>query len=490
MTRGKQKTREIDHEMLVQAVKEQQAKEAGEVGQDEGIEFEKILKLQLPFRNIGWMANLWQFTLVTKLELNNNSIEKIEGLDYLKNLTWLNLSFNHIETISGLDSLKRLEVLNLLENRISVIENMGELKKLNLFSIANNNLGHLEDLLYLRKLKRLRTLNLYGNPLCKEANFKLFVAGYFPELQYLDYNLLDKATKKKAKVIYGDQIEELKHNELEEQKAMEAALKLEAELQYYKDAFVECLNESQLFKSMFANDPHKSKLHRLPGVHQLLHKYENHMAKLCKQLFGIGLGEYKRREAEVKLFCDAMREGVVNTQETAKQLVTDFRKDHTELFEGLNELSEEELLEMDFSEYIKKINQLCESLMKMEFELVIQFEFEQCRKMEDLHYKSMEEVAVATLEKIAMGTLKEHLPDNLRKLLEDKDLVMGALATGHNNHLLKLDNRETQFVTRVSAWKEDLLVEIQNKEMKRNHQRVSEIHRYVDYLRNELEEIQ
>ena len=33
--------------------------------------------------------NLWCFTNLTKLQLDNNIIEKIEGLDLLTNLVWL-----------------------------------------------------------------------------------------------------------------------------------------------------------------------------------------------------------------------------------------------------------------------------------------------------------------------------------------------------------------------------------------------------------------
>lgn len=33
--------------------------------------------------------NLWQFTSLTKLQLDNNIIEKIEGLNSLVNLVWL-----------------------------------------------------------------------------------------------------------------------------------------------------------------------------------------------------------------------------------------------------------------------------------------------------------------------------------------------------------------------------------------------------------------
>lgn len=34
---------------------------------------------------------------------------------------------------------------------------------------------------------------------------------------------------------------------------------------------------------------------------------------------------------------------------------------------------------------------------------------------------------------------------------------MDALAAGHDNHLLKINDRETQLVTRVNAWKVALI---------------------------------
>ena len=35
------------------------------------------------------IENLWQFSSLVKLQLDNNIIEKIEGLDTLTNLVWL-----------------------------------------------------------------------------------------------------------------------------------------------------------------------------------------------------------------------------------------------------------------------------------------------------------------------------------------------------------------------------------------------------------------
>jgi Leucine-rich repeat (LRR) protein len=39
------------------------------------------------------MENLWLFTNLTKLQMDNNIIEKIEGLDTLTKLTWLGKFF-------------------------------------------------------------------------------------------------------------------------------------------------------------------------------------------------------------------------------------------------------------------------------------------------------------------------------------------------------------------------------------------------------------
>lgn len=41
------------------------------------------------FSDILRIDHLWDFSSLSKLELNNNAIEKIQGLDHLINLTWL-----------------------------------------------------------------------------------------------------------------------------------------------------------------------------------------------------------------------------------------------------------------------------------------------------------------------------------------------------------------------------------------------------------------
>ena len=49
--------------------------------------------------------HLWEFTSLTKLQLDNNIIERIENIFCMPNLKWLDLSFNRIEKIENLDQL-------------------------------------------------------------------------------------------------------------------------------------------------------------------------------------------------------------------------------------------------------------------------------------------------------------------------------------------------------------------------------------------------
>ncbi|XP_070837741.1 dynein regulatory complex subunit 3 [Chaetodon trifascialis] len=505
----------IDEELLQEAVLQRlRQNQARRIATAEGINFREILKLHLDYRNILVISHLWEFTSLAHLDLNNNLIEKIEGLDCLVNLMHLNLSFNSIEKIDGLESLLKLEVLNLTNNKISVIENMDTLEKLTHFCIANNHLGQLDNVLYLRKFKKLFTLNFYGNPLSKDDDYKVFIAAYFPELRYLDYRLLDEKTKNEASIKYHYVLEKMRHEELRLQQADEAEQSQRAEVKLHTDAFVEFLNGSYLFKSMFKDDPEAETLRCGPGVAPLFQTFEHQIVELCVHLFETGLAEHKRREMEVNSFVSSQTKVVEDYQQIASQILAKFEQQHKERIVELQQMSDPDLLSIKIKHCNDEINQLCKSLMALDFELVRQLEdiikmfdtnisgmvgnfietvqgiFAQCRDVEDNYHEKVREIAVATLENVAKDDLEEDMPDDVKMLFTDRDTVMDALATGHENHLLKINDRETRLVTRVNDWKMALIKGIEDKELKQSRMRISDIHRYADFLREQLELLQ
>nr|XP_057905016.1 dynein regulatory complex subunit 3 [Doryrhamphus excisus]XP_057905017.1 dynein regulatory complex subunit 3 [Doryrhamphus excisus]XP_057905018.1 dynein regulatory complex subunit 3 [Doryrhamphus excisus] len=505
----------IDEELLQVAVLEQGLQEpAQRIIEEEGIQFKEARRLILEYRNIQKIDHLWEFSSLTKLNLNNNFIKKMEGLDHLVNLKWLNLSFNNIEKIEGLEGLQKLEVLKLSSNRISLIENMDSLVELTILCLANNLLQHLDNVVYLRKFKKLFTLNIYGNPIPEENSedkYQLFIAAYFQQLKFLNNISISEDIRNRASIKYNLDIEKMNHRELQGQQAAEEQRKQEAELQLHEDAFVEQMNGSHLYNNIFLNDTEADKLHCLPGVDELLEEFEKQITDFCNQLFDIGLAEHKRREAEIDLFFRRHKIDVTESQRKASRLLADFEKQQKQRIEELQELSDEKERKSKVDACHGEIKLLCYNLMTVEFQLYSHMEetirkfdgnisemtasfsetaqgiFVQCRDLEDSHHKNIQQIANTTLEMVAKGESEDDLPDDVRMLFLDKNTVMDTLAASHDNHLQTINDRETQMVTRAEAWKVALIKRIEDTELKRNRMRIADIHRYADYLRGQLD---
>ncbi|XP_060758596.1 dynein regulatory complex subunit 3 [Neoarius graeffei] len=500
----------IDEEMLQKAVEEQGPQEqAGRIAKEEGLKYDKVTQLRLDYRNILKINYLWQFISLTKLQLDNNIIEKIQGLETLTNLVWLDLSFNNIEVIEGLNTLLKLQDLSLFNNRISVIENMDTLQNLQILSVGNNLISQLDNVIYLRKFKNLRTLDLAGNPVCKDENYKHFVAAYLSDLVYLDYRLLDEQTREKAQYQYQSAIEKIQHNELQEQKATETQEKMEQDLQLHKDAFVEYLNGSHLFDSMFVDDVEASKLTHLPGVAPFLESYQKQLAALCMQIFEAGLTQHTQRQNEVECFFTCFQKARADNQQRGAQIVADFERSRRQVMVEIQQAEDHSLLKVRVG---NEIMQLRDTLLTLELQLVAQLEdiikefernitdmvggfaeyvqgiFAQCRDLETHHHEKVLDIAVATLDRVAKNEPGEDLSDVMHLLFVDKDTMINTVNASHDTHLLKIDNREDELLTRLSGWKSAVMKSIHDDEVKRNRKRISEIHKYVDYSLEKLEE--
>ncbi|XP_049324166.1 dynein regulatory complex subunit 3 [Astyanax mexicanus] len=500
----------INEEMLRKAVEEQGPQgRAGRIAKEGGIQYDEVIQLRLEYKKILQIDHLWEFTSLTKLQLNNNSIEKIQGLEKLTNLLWLDLSFNKIKMIEGLEALVKLQTLSLSNNQIPAIEKMDTLEHLEILSLGENVISQIDNVIYLRRFKNLRSLNLARNPICQETNYKIFVVAYLPDLVYLDFRLVDEQTRERALT----EINVMTDNELKEKRAMEAQKITEQELQLHKDAFVEYLNGPQLFDSMFADDAEESRLASLPGVPKLLETYQTELVALCMQIFETGLIQHAERKNEGDSFFTCCREAVSDNQQRAAQIVTDFEESRRQVMAEMQKITDPELLEAQRDNYSEKISQLSDTLMTLELQLVDQLEdvfkefernisdmvgafienvqgiFAQCRELEKHYHEKLQEIALATLEKMARNELEEDMPEDMHLLLVDKDTVVKAVSASHDTHQLKIDNREDELMTRINSWMSAMMKSVQDEEVTRNRKRISEIRNYLEYVRNQLDEI-
>ncbi|KAM9745630.1 LOW QUALITY PROTEIN: dynein regulatory complex subunit 3 [Menidia menidia] len=503
----------------------------------ERIYFHEILDLNLAYKNIFKIDLLQDFKSLVRLDLNNNVITEIRGLDSLTNLQWLNLSFNRVEKIEGLESLRKLEMLNLSSNKITRIENMDTLENLRHLLIANNLLSQLDNVLYLRRFKKLFKLYMTGNPVTEEEDYVLFIAAYFPSVMFLDRILINKKIRQDAFTKYKYILEKMKNEELQKQAVANQSCENEQDL--HKDAFVEFLNGSYLFNSMCKDDPEAERLCRVPGVAPLMQTYpliyyflihvnaqgdslnsltlwtfESQIVELCTNLFDIGLAQHKQRETELNSFFSGQNEIQTYYRNEASQVLATFEEHHKESIMELPQLSDPVAFEEKLSHHEDEITQLYNSLLTLEFEMDGKLEdnirkldscisdmvgnfsetaqgiFAQCRDLEDSYYQKMQEIASALLDRVAKENLEEDIPDDVVSLFTDKDSVVEALATSHDNHLLTINDRDNQLVIRVNHWEVSLIKEIREKVIQQSHTRISDVNRYVDHLRNQLSKLQ
>ncbi|NXC23780.1 DRC3 protein, partial [Campylorhamphus procurvoides] len=462
----------IDDEMVLKAIEEKCPEDLGDLVRGENINFKDVRELQLSFKSILQIDNLWQLENLTKLQLDNNVIEKIEALESLVHLVWLDLSFNNIEIIEGLDTLVKLQDLSLYSNRVSKLENMDALQELQIFSIGKNNLTNLENVAYLRRLKNLRTLNLSGNPLCDDEQYMLFVVAHLPTLVYLDFKLVRDATVRFLHSFVGG-------THPEDWQQVGIFIFLIFLCFSSKTAFVEYLNGSFLFDNLYAEDTIAAKLASLPGVGDLLQAYPSWFVLVCGNLYNYGLKEYEKREAEVSNFHKTLNEILIASQEESKKAMFAFENRNRKRLDEIHHARSYDIAEAKQAECQEDILQLSDTLMTLETLLsneleellqgfkrsidviastfmekvkeIYPFHISQCRDLENHHHEKLTQIAITMVQKSAKGEL-ENLPDDVEKLLVDKNTIVNAINMSHSIRLRKIDKRESDMLCNTYHW--------------------------------------
>ena len=106
-------------------------------------------------RGIDTLINFQHFKNLEVLWLNNNNLVKVDGLDANFRIKELYLHNNNLRTLDGsLKHMKHLNVLTLYNNELSNLD---------------QNIDFLSDFVYLEHLE------LWGNPLSEEPNYRISV---------------------------------------------------------------------------------------------------------------------------------------------------------------------------------------------------------------------------------------------------------------------------------------------------------------------------
>ncbi|UJR22548.1 hypothetical protein I4U23_025597 [Adineta vaga] len=504
----------VSMNMLQQAVESLRPNSDNQViPKEDKLDYSAVDALRLDFRNILRMENLWLFNNLTKLQMDNNIIERIEGLDTLKKLTWLDLSFNNITQIEGLDALTELTDLSLYNNRITIIENMDSLKKLNVFSIGNNQVDDENSIRYLRRFDNLRTLCLRGNPFASKSESFIFTISHLPQINFLDYKLIEDAQREEATKKFEIPIQQLINQEDQDREKEKKAEDQKNQQQLHKDAFVENMDHNQLFTTMFKDDFEGQKLLLVPGADELMVQFEEKFVTIVQTMFEIGLKEKETRDREIDDFWICVNEAKDENTRRAAAIVDEFKDYRTQLF-AKEDLEQQGVSPAVAAEYDEALTTLRNKLMALEIALVDQLEdtiqtfernlgemvsnftesmrgnFGLIRELQAFFNESIISLCVAAVELYMKGELDDEFPEETRDLFADKDTILNACQTSDEIHRTKIDQREDEMFSRISNWLTTMMDNIhEEEEYKRNRKRIIEISRLIDYLRADIEDI-
>ncbi|CAD5224468.1 unnamed protein product [Bursaphelenchus okinawaensis] len=154
--------------------------------------FDKIVTLNLEGLQIDTLDGIEQLENVRYLSLACNKLSSIKRVKALEKLLFLDVSHNNVHkidelpgTLTGLKAaqnqlstigfcmkLQNLTYFNLSHNKIKSIKGIEELKTLQTFLITDNLLKDKTEVDVLQQLPNLRFVDLVGNPLADEDNYK------------------------------------------------------------------------------------------------------------------------------------------------------------------------------------------------------------------------------------------------------------------------------------------------------------------------------
>jgi len=425
------------------------------------------------------------------------------------NLEWLDLSFNNIRAVTGLDSLTKLKDLSLYNNSIDSINGLDSCTALHCLSVGNNSISSLENLMYLRKFKNLRMLNLEGNPVCHDPEYRMFVLAHIRNLKYLDYAMVIESDVIAAKEQYQDELLEIEETESIEDAAAEREAQRQQQSSLLDRANLRAVET--LFTNMFKEDTEIAKLKSFPGMSELQEDYRANFNALSEQFKVQGLERLEAREAECKLFQEALDSMRQESQAESISIIEGYNRRKKRVMIALKD---KEVVETsDFDQLRKETGSMGELLLDLEVQQVEKTEdlinelenvltemkaatldaqqnwFRGVEAMEDAFFNGMRQLVHDLLEKFQNELLGDDVSDEVKSILLDRDMCMNAVAGSHDIHIGKLLEEEEAMRSKETA-KFVFLVEGQREEeYNRNRARGMEIENLLNSNYEEMDEM-
>ncbi|KAM9771613.1 leucine-rich repeat and guanylate kinase domain-containing protein isoform 3-T3 [Syngnathus typhle] len=166
-----------------------------------------LKEVNYSYNNLTEMKDMSDYEALVKLDLDHNRLKQIHGLEKCRKLSYLsaahniiasvcglddvplkdlNLRGNQLQSTEGLENLKRIQTLDLSVNYISSLAGLTNLHLLGSINMERNQIPEVEECKHIQNLLLLRELNLLGNPVQEQPDYRLSVVFLIQHLTTLD----------------------------------------------------------------------------------------------------------------------------------------------------------------------------------------------------------------------------------------------------------------------------------------------------------------
>ena len=486
------------------------------------IPFGELPELQLSFSNIIIIQNLEGLNNLTKLCLDNNIIEKIENLDHLVNLQWLDLSFNKIKEIEGLEELTNLTDLSLYKNNIQSIEGLDTCTKLNVLSLGANEIVSYEPMVTnLLKFKHLNVLNLMGNEVCKDPDYKTYIIAHLKQLKYLDYQIVSDLAREEATQERTEEVNEKRSQQEKIDIEEEAERNKQEELEALEAAFLSTTHN--IMESLIAeNEEDHEKTTYLPRMQEHYVDYEDEVRTLTETFQTNMKSLCKEKNRQCDVFNTAVKETEAYSEQESVKMIADFnQKKKISVREYIeadsNDHGDEEdlrIAEANLTEVKDSTEEVEENLLDVELALVerlndaiTEFEMSISNTVKTINEKVQAYVSelngyhekyFGQIEAIAEEQIKnyhgensnqEAFNENLRSVLKEKDIINNAISNLKEEHNSKIYAIENEITEAYDTDKNKFIEDFKKAQHLRNRKRCGEIMDVMEDARTEIDDV-
>lgn len=108
-----------------------------------------------------------------------------------------------LHSLEGISTNFRTKQVYCQSNQLVDITGIKKFKFLNVLLVGNNRLRDLDNFLeFLRKFAFLEQLDLFGNPLAEEPDYRLKIIYHMPQIKVLDRHMVTLAERQKADKLF------------------------------------------------------------------------------------------------------------------------------------------------------------------------------------------------------------------------------------------------------------------------------------------------